>query len=93
MGDRFRRRLSGALATAMAMLMLSPQLGALSRLPDEMVLDAGTVTVIPVSTALRADASGDEGAITGEFEAGAVTREQLGYYMTGDRTQEAANEA
>ncbi len=33
-----------------------------------------------------------EGAITGEFEAGAVTREQLGYYMTGDRTQEAANE-
>ena len=33
-----------------------------------------------------------EGAITGEFEAGAVTRELLGYYMTGDRTQEAANE-
>ncbi len=33
-----------------------------------------------------------EGAVTGEFEAGAVTREQLGYYMTGDRTQEAANE-
>ncbi len=65
MGDRFRRRLSGALAAAMAMLMLSPQLGALSRLPDEMVLDAGTVTVIPVSAALRADASGDEGAIAG----------------------------
>ena len=63
MGDRFRRRLSGALAAATAMLMLSPQLGALSRLPEEMVLAAGTVTVIPVSAALRADATGDDGAI------------------------------
>ena len=33
-----------------------------------------------------------EGAITGEFRASEVTREQLGYYMTGDRSQEAANE-
>ncbi len=65
MGDRFRRRLTGALAAATAMLMLSPQLGALSQLPDELVLDAGTVTVIPVSTALRADAAGEDGAIAG----------------------------
>ena len=31
-----------------------------------------------------------EGRITGEFAAEAITREQLGYYMTGDRTQEAS---
>lgn len=63
MGERSRRRLSGVLAAATAMLMLSPQLGALSRLPNEMVLGAGSVTVIPVSAALRADATGDDGAI------------------------------
>jgi len=62
MGDRFRR-LALTLAAATAALMLSPQLGAVSRLPDEMVLDAGAVTVIPVSSAVHADASGDDGAI------------------------------
>ena len=31
-----------------------------------------------------------EGRITGEFAAEAITREQLGWYMTGDRTQEAS---
>ena len=31
-----------------------------------------------------------EGRVTGEFAAEAITREQLGYYMTGDRTQEAS---
>ena len=31
-----------------------------------------------------------EGRVTGEFTAEAITREQLGYYMTGDRTQEAS---
>ena len=68
MGERSRRRLSGVLAAATAMLMLSPQLGALSRLQNEMVLGAGSVTVIPVSAALRADATGDDGAIAYEFE-------------------------
>ena len=63
MGDRLRRRLAGTLAAATVALLLSPQLGAVSRLPDEMVLDAGTVTVIPVSTAVRADATGEAGAI------------------------------
>ena len=62
MGDRFRR-LAFALAAATAALMLSPQLGAVTRLPDEMVLDAGAVTVIPVSSAVVADASGADGAI------------------------------
>ena len=62
MGDRFRR-LALALAAATAALMLSPQLGAVTRLPDEMVLDAGAVTVIPVSSAVVADASGEGGAI------------------------------
>ena len=64
MGDRFRR-LAALLAAATAALMLSPQLGAVTRLPDEMVLDAGTVTVIPVSAAVRADATGEDGAIAG----------------------------
>ena len=31
-----------------------------------------------------------EGRITGEFAAESITREQLGFYMTGDRTQEAS---
>ena len=59
------RRLAGALAVATGALLLSPQLGAVTRLPDRMVLDAGTVTVIPVSAAVRADASGEAGAIAG----------------------------
>ena len=60
MGDRIRRRLGALLAAAMAALMLSPQLGEVSRLPDEMVLGAGTVTEIPVASALSVDA-GDAG--------------------------------
>ena len=62
MGDRFRR-LAFALAAATAALALSPQLGAVTRLPEEMVLDAGAVTVIPVSSAVYADADSDDGAI------------------------------
>ncbi|MBQ8110927.1 MAG: SpoIVB peptidase [Clostridia bacterium] len=72
MGDRIRRRLAGALAAAMAALMLSPQLGALARLPDEMVLDAGTVTVITVSAALQADAVSGEGDIVAQPDAQGV---------------------
>ena len=60
MGDKFRR-LAVALAAATAALALSPQLGAVTRLPDEMVLDAGAVTVIPVSSAVVADARGADG--------------------------------
>ena len=33
-----------------------------------------------------------EGRITGHFEAGSITKAEIGYYMTGDR-QEAHNEA
>ena len=64
MGQRARRRLSAALAAALMALMLSPQIGTLSRLPDRMVLDAGSVTVIPVSAAVRAETSCEGGAIT-----------------------------
>ena len=60
MGDRFRR-LALTLAAATAALALSPQLGAVTRLPEEMVLDAGAVTVIPVSSAVVADARGADG--------------------------------
>ena len=63
MGDRFRR-LAATLAAATAALMLSPQLGTVTRLPDEMVLDAGAVTVIPVASAVWTEASGG-GAIAG----------------------------
>ena len=77
MGERVRRRLSGALAAAMAMLMLSPQIGALTELPDEMVLGAGSVTVIPATTAVRAEATGEDGAIArieeGGEDAGTLT--------------------
>ena len=60
---RTRRRLAGLLAAAMAALMLSPQLGALARLPDRMVLDAGTDTVIPVAAAVRAGVDGDDAGV------------------------------
>jgi stage IV sporulation protein B len=62
MGDRFRR-LALTLAAATAALALSPQLGAVTRLPEEMVLDAGAVTVIPVSSAVVADARDADGVI------------------------------
>lgn len=33
-----------------------------------------------------------EGKITGEFAAGEITKEEIGYYMTGDRQEAAQNE-
>jgi len=63
MEDRSRRRLAGTLAAAMAVLMLSPQFGAVAGLPDELVLGSGSVTTIPVSSAVEADAAGDDGVI------------------------------
>lgn len=59
---KFRRRLGALLAAATAALMLTPQLGALSRLPDELVLGAGTVTEIPVASAVKVDATGEADA-------------------------------
>ena len=70
MGDRFRR-LALTLAAATAALALSPQLGAVTRLPEEMVLDAGAVTVIPVSSAVVADARG-AGGVTAERDGGGL---------------------
>lgn len=57
MGDRIRRRLGALLAAALAMLMLSPRLGALGALPDELVLGAGTQMRLPVSSAVRVAAT------------------------------------
>ena len=63
MVERTRRRLSGLLAAAVAALMLWPQVGALARLPNQMVVDAGTVTVLPASSAVRAGIDGDSAAL------------------------------
>ena len=60
MEGRIRRRLGALLAAAMAALMLSPQLGAEARLPEELVLGAGTATELPVSSAVRVDATAVE---------------------------------
>ncbi len=57
MGEKIRRRLGALLAAATAALMLSGQLGALRGLPDELVLGAGTVTELPVSSAVRVAAT------------------------------------
>lgn len=57
MGERFRR-LGVLLAAAVAAMALSPQLVEVSRLPDEMVLGAGTVTQIALPAAMRAEAAG-----------------------------------
>lgn len=57
MGDPIRRRLGALLAAAMAALMLSPQLGALEKLPDEVVLGAGSAWELPVSSAVRVAAT------------------------------------
>ena len=72
MGETIRRRLGTLLAAALAALMLSPQLGAVSRLPDEMVLGAGTVTQIAVSSAVRADASGGADVRAEQDDGGAL---------------------
>ncbi len=63
MGDRIRRRLGFTLAAALAALLLSPQFGVLAGLPDELVLASGTVTTLPVSSAVRADAGGPNASI------------------------------
>lgn len=68
MVERTRRRLSGLLAAAMAALMLSPQVGALARLPDSMVVDAGTVTVLPASAAVRAGIDGEANGLEASDE-------------------------
>ena len=52
-----RRRLL-ALGAAMAALALSPQLGALSELPERWVLHQGTVKPLPVSAAVCASVDG-----------------------------------
>ena len=72
MGDRIRRRLGALLAAAMAALMLSPQLGALQRLPDELVLGAGAAWELPVSSAVRVAATNGAG-IDAEQGAGGLT--------------------
>ena len=61
MKEGIRRRLACLLAAATAALALSPQLGALAGLPDEMVLGAGTVTRVPVSAAVRAGIDAETG--------------------------------
>ena len=86
MGDRFRRRMAGTLAAAMVALMLSGQLGPMAKLPDEMVLDAGTVTVIPVSSAVRADATGGAGVEAEIDEDGGTLRLTAGDDGEGELT-------
>ncbi len=71
MGDRIRRRLGALLAAATAALMLSPQLGALQRLPDEVVLGAGTAWELPVSSAVKVAAT--NGAEIDADSAGGLT--------------------
>ena len=47
------------MAASLAMLSLSPQIGAVARLPDNVVMDVGAAMVIPVSSAVRASVDGD----------------------------------
>ena len=72
MEGKVRRRLGALLAAAMAALMLSPQLGALQRLPDELVLGAGAAWELPVSSAVRVAATNGAG-IDAEQGAGGLT--------------------
>ncbi len=88
MGDRIRRRLGALLAAAVAALVLSPQLGALQRLPDEVVLGAGTAWELPVSSAVKvaatngaeidADAAGGLTLRAGDAGEGELTFSLLG---------------
>ena len=78
MEGRIRRRLGALLAAAMAALMLSPQLGAVSRLPEELVLGAGTVTELAVSSAVRVDATAVEAARDGAGGALRLTAGEAG---------------
>lgn len=54
MRENWRRRLSSILVLGMAVLALSPQIGMVAKLPDEVVLHTGVVTEIPVSMAVSA---------------------------------------
>ncbi len=88
MGDQIRRRLGALLAAATAALMLSPQLGALQRLPDEVMLGAGTAWELPVSSAVKvaatngaeidADAAGGLTLRAGDAGEGELTFSLLG---------------
>ena len=83
---KIRRRLGALLAAAMAALMLSPQLGAVSRLPEEMVLGAGTVTELAVSSAVRVDATAVEAARDGgalQLKAGEAGSGELRFSLLG----------
>ena len=65
-----RRRLV-ALLTALGMLaVLSPQIGALARLPDAMVLQTGAVACVDASLPLSAEVTG--GVVTAARERSAL---------------------
>ena len=80
MRDGIRRRLGCLFAAATALLALSPQLGTLATLPDEMVMSPGSMTRIPVSAAVRAgiDAGGGTAGLAADY------REQDGLTITAD---------
>lgn len=54
MRENWRRRLCGVFASAVAVLALSPQIGMVAQLPDQMVLHTGSVAEIPISMAVSA---------------------------------------
>ncbi len=60
MREGIRRRLTSLLLAAMMLMALSPQMDALARLPDEIVIGAGSVAKIPVSTVVSAGIEGGE---------------------------------
>ena len=86
MRDGIRRRLACLFAAATALLALSPQLGTLATLPDEMVMSAGSMARIPLSAAVRAGIDAGDGAAG----LAANYREQDGLTITADHQGEGA---
>lgn len=61
--SKMRRRLGALLAAVMLLLALSPQMGAIAKLPDALVMDAGSVAGVEVSLPLSAELAEDGGKV------------------------------
>lgn len=66
--SRMRRHLSALLAAVVLLAALSPQMGTIARLPDALVMDAGSVAGVEVSLPLSAELAEDGGKAIATLE-------------------------
>lgn len=88
MKEKWRLRLSGAMAAAMGVLLLSPQADGLARLPGQMIMRTGSAAVLSVSTAVSTEIQGasveaEEGEGALRLRADAPGEAQLRFRLLG----------